>query len=314
MPDRDRPISPGELCSLGYDALRRLSDEQVVGGYEALRDQPGPSAHGTVYPNIARLHQSPLEREKDRREVWNRAASTPVPEAQAFYEEAKRRPVTWWLQHQLVAKHAFKSCMYCGVCTARCPAAQFYEEYNPRMVVDAVLSQDEERLEGLLRSDLLWFCGQCGSCKPCCPRENNLMGLISSLRMLCQLKGWHLCSVRGRQQYFARHLWGANFWNRGCSLYFRNAAPEGHPDFGPRWARYWRAVEAQMARVGASPDQDGLFGGRKLPPETLEELRACVHHGGTLALWTAVEEAAMADAGRRGVDLDAYWTLVGSEG
>ena len=309
--EHDETVPAAELGAKGCVTLRRLSDEQVIGGYDALRDQPGEAGG---FPNLAIIHGTPLEREKDRRETWGRAGRMPKPEAQVFYEEAAERPITWWLHNQRTAKHALKSCMYCGVCTARCPAAQFFEDYNPRAIVDAVLSEDEGRLTALLRSDTLWYCGQCGSCKPACPRENNLMGLISSLRYLAQLKGFHLCSARGRQQYFARHLWGANFWNRGCSLYFRNASPEGHPDFGPRWSRYWRVVEAQMARVGASPDAEGLFGGRKLPPETLEELRACVHEGGTLALWAALEAFAFQDARRRKLDLDAYWALVRSEG
>ena len=95
------------------------------------------------------------------------------------------------------------------------------------------------------------------------------MGLISSLRFLSQLKGYHLASVRGRQQYAGRHLWGGNFWNRAMSLYFRNATAAGHPDFGPRYARYWAEVEPQMRRLGATPDARGDFGGKKVNPETL---------------------------------------------
>jgi heterodisulfide reductase subunit C len=233
---------------------------------------------------------------------------------QAWYDDARRQSCVWWLDHHIVARHALKSCLYCGVCTAQCPAAQYYDDYNPRTIVDVALSRDEERLVGLLQSDLLWYCGQCGSCKPKCPRENNIMGLISSLRFLSQLKGYHLASVRGRQQYAARHLWGANFWNRAFSLYFRNADAASHPDFGPRYARYWAEVEPQMRRLGATPDARGDLGGKKVNPETLSELRRCVQWGGTLVLWQQIEEHAMAHAASAGMTIDEYYDKVRTEG
>ena len=140
------------------------------------------------------------------------------------------------------------------------------------------------------------------------------MGLISSLRFLAQLKGYHLCSVRGRQQYAARHLWGGNLWNRGCSLYFRNVDAEGHPDFGPRYARYHSEIDQQMIRLGASPDTEGQFGGRKVPPQTLAELRSCVAGGGTLVLWNELEKHACEDAKKNGVSIDDYYERVRREG
>ena len=108
------------------------------------------------------------------------------------------------------------------------------------------------------------------------------MGLIGSLRTLAQLKGYHLESVRGRQQYAGRHLWAANLWNRAVSLYFRNGDPAGHPDFGPRYARWQAEIEEQFVRVGGQPDMDGTFAGRKVTPETLAELRGCIRAGGAL--------------------------------
>jgi len=314
------PPQPGsrsgveQLIELTHDQAVSMSDQEIIGSYDQAREAFIETDGVRVHPNIQRLYATALEREKDRREVRVQGNLKKKSEMQLWYEEAARRPVTWWLKHHLVARRSLKSCMACGTCTAQCPAARTYEDYNPRAIVDAALSEDEERLQALLGSELLWYCGQCGSCKPNCPRENNIMGLISSLRYLAQLKGWHVLSARGRQQYACRHLWGGNFWNRGCSLYFRNITPEAHPDFGPRWARYHGEVEAQMRRVGADPDSSGLFGGRVLARETLEELRSCVVTGGTLVLWNALETAAFEDAQKTGVTIDEYVRLVGSEG
>ena len=301
------------LISRNRDDLVNITDREVIQAYEEARDQTDPERDGATYPNIRRLCGTPFEREKDRRET-RQAMEECDAEMQAFYERARGESCTWWLENQLVARHALKGCISCGVCTAECPAAQYYADYNPRVITDAAVSGDEDRLVELLKSEVLWYCGQCGSCKPKCSRENNLMGLISSLRFLAQLKGYHLASARGRQQYAGRHLWGGNLWNRAFSLYFRNAAAESHPDFGPRHAQYQSQVDDQMRRIGASPDAEGLFGGRKTPPETLSELRRCIAWGGTLALWNQLEERAAEDARANGESIDEYHDRVGSEG
>ncbi len=302
---------PSDLLSKKHEELDIIPISELVTAYESLRDEE--SSAGDAYPNIRYLYGTSLEREKDRREARVLADNCDA-EMQEWYEKARNEPCTWWLKNHLVAKHALKSCIACGVCTSQCPAAQYFPEYNPRTIVDAALSESEERLVELLKSDILWYCGQCGSCKPKCSRENNLMGLISSLRFLAQLKGYHLCSVRGRQQYAARHLWGGNLWNRACSLYFRNVDAGNHPDFGPRYAKYHSEVDQQMTRLGASPDASGRFGGRKVPPETLAELRSCVAEGGTLVLWNELEKRASEDAKRDGLSIEEYYDRVRREG
>jgi len=290
-----------------------MNRDDLIKAYEDLRDETAPQGDATWYPNIRRLFGTPFEREKDRLET-RQAMEECEAEMQAWYEKARTESCTWWLENHLVARHALKGCISCGVCTAECPAAQYYTDYNPRVITDAVVSGSEERLVELLKSEMLWYCGQCGSCKPKCPQENNLMGLISSLRFLAQLKGYHLASARGRQQYAARHLWGGNLWNRALSFYFRNAGAETHPDFGPRHAQYQSQVDEQMRRVGASPDAEGLFGGRKTAPETVEELRRCIAWGGTLALWNQLEAQAAENARAMGLSIDEYYDRVRSEG
>ena len=299
------------ILSKRQEELESVPDRELVNAYESLRDEA--DAAGQKYPNINLLYGTSLEREKDRRETRAMAENCDA-EMQEWYEKARNEPCTWWLQNHLVAKHALNSCIACGVCTSRCPAAQYYPEYNPRAIIDAALSDSEDLLVELLKSDVLWYCGQCGSCKPLCPKENNLMGLISSLRFLAQLKGYHLHSVRGRQQYAMRHLCGGNLWNRACSLYFRNVTAEGHPDFGPRYAKYQSEAEDQMVRLGANPDRPGHFGGRKLSPQTLAEFRSCLASGGTLVLWNQLEDHANEDAKKNGVSIDEYHDQVHREG
>lgn len=61
------------------------------------------------------------------------------------------------------------SCMNCGVCTAICPAAEFYN-YDPRMIVDSVQRNDEEVISNYIKSDVIWYCGNV------CPAEHAAPG------------------------------------------------------------------------------------------------------------------------------------------
>lgn len=314
---RPRPAAGGgmeALLSFGSEALAGYADGALVEAYERLRDESVPRGGGRYFPNVKRLHGSAFEREKDRREVRALVDDRDKTAVQAWYEEAVARSCTWWVENHLVARRSLKSCMACGMCTSVCPAAEHYADYDPRVIVDTALSGDEDRLVELLKSDVLWLCSQCGSCTGRCPRENDVMALVRSLRLLAQLKGYHLESVRGRQQYAARHLWGGNLWNRGVSLYFRDPVPEQWPDFGPRYAGAFPEREEQWERVGASPDMDGCFAGRKVDPATLAELRACIRAGGTLYLWNKIEEHGAAHAAELDLDLDEYLEKVSTEG
>ena len=59
-------------------------------------------------------------------------------------------------------KEGFHNCINCGTCTAVCPAAEFYR-YDPRRIVDTVQTRDDAKIEELLKSDTIWYCGECMS-------------------------------------------------------------------------------------------------------------------------------------------------------
>jgi len=75
--------------------------------------------------------------------------------------------------------------MNCGICTGICPAAEYYH-YDPRQVVDLVQSRNNEVIRELLKSETIWYCGQCMSCKTRCPRGNTPGMVIMALRKLSQ--------------------------------------------------------------------------------------------------------------------------------
>ena len=92
-----------------------------------------------------------------------------------------------------------KSCFNCGVCTAICPAAEV-SDYDPSIVVNIVQQKDEAELEKLLKSDTIWMCGECLSCKTRCPRGNTPCYIIQALRALYIETGLFVESQQGRKQ------------------------------------------------------------------------------------------------------------------
>ena len=50
------------------------------------------------------------------------------------------------------------------------PCSRIYR-YDPRKIVDIVQSKDEAEIEKLLKSDVIWYCGECMSCVTRCPRK-----------------------------------------------------------------------------------------------------------------------------------------------
>ena len=80
-------------------------------------------------------------------------------------------------------REGLNTCINCGTCSAICPAAEFYR-YDPRRIVDTVQRGDEEEIESLLKSDTIWYCGQCMSCTTRCPRKNGAGLVVMALRNL----------------------------------------------------------------------------------------------------------------------------------
>ena len=93
------------------------------------------------------------------------------------------------LMEDVRVKEGLNACMNCGVCTAICPAAEFYD-YDPREVITAVQMRSDVEIERLLRSETIWYCGQCMSCRPRCPRGNTPGYIIQALRTLSQRLGF----------------------------------------------------------------------------------------------------------------------------
>ena len=169
-------------------------------------------------------------------------------------------------------REGLTACMNCGICTASCPAAEFYN-YDPRKICNLVQSKDEEKIEALLKSDTIWYCGQCMSCKTRCPRGNAPALVISVLRKLSQELGYFTESEKGRQQYAINRTIGENIVNIGYCVTIEKIVPEMHPEQGPVWDWYYQHAEEVVDRLGGNYRKEGPGALRIIPKESIDEIQ-----------------------------------------
>lgn len=183
---------------------------------------------------------------------------------------------------------ALNACMHCGICTAVCPAAEFYE-YDPRAIVATLQEGVEEKIKSLIESDLIWYCGQCMSCKTRCPRGNCPGQLISVLRKVSQQTGAFVKSRKGRQQLLIKRTIGENIIRSGYCITPGLMNPENHPEQGPVWQWIYENPDEAYAVVGANFDGDGPGTLRRISELALAELNQIFMNTGGLELFGQIE-------------------------
>ncbi len=169
-------------------------------------------------------------------------------------------------------REGLTSCMNCGICTAICPAAEFYK-YDPRQICTLVQTKDEEKLEELLHSETIWYCGQCMSCKTRCPRGNTPGLVIMALRRLSQKLGYFTDSEKGRQQFALKRVVGHNILKTGYCVHPDIVTPENHPEQGPIWKWYIDNIQEVTDRLGANYHRPGPGALRIIAEDNIEEIR-----------------------------------------
>jgi len=176
------------------------------------------------------------------------------------------------LMQDIRFEEGLNACINCGTCTAICAAAEFYN-YDPRSVVDTVQSKDDEKIIELLKSETIWYCGECMSCKTRCPRGNAPGLIIMALRSLSQDLGYFVESEKGRQQIFMKRVVGGWILKYGYCLYLEGIGTSMYPEQGPVWdwkQKNWKQV---FERLGGNYQGDGPGILRKIPEESLDEIR-----------------------------------------
>ena len=205
------------------------------------------------------------------------------------------------LKEDIRYEEALSACMNCGMCTSVCPAAEF-SEYDPRILMNIVQTQDDEEIEKLLKSDFIWLCGQCMSCKTRCPRNNVPGLLINVLRRYSQELGYFTESKRGRQQYALSKVLNGNILNHGYCIVPEAVTPDNHPEQGPVWEWIFRNTKEFYDRMGANLHKPGEGALRKIDDKDLEELNSIFKETGAFQLTDAIDKHSERKAEELGYD------------
>ena len=195
---------------------------------------------------------------------------------------------------------SLKACINCGTCTAICPAAEFYN-YDPRTIATTVQSKDDEQITALLKSETIWYCGECMSCKTRCPRGNAPGLMIIALRSLSQEMGYFTESEKGRQQLALKRAIGEKILSHGYCINPESIAPENHPEQGPIWEWETKNIRPLMEKLGANYQQDGAGALRKIPESDLEEIRRIFEVTGGMERFAKIEDFSKKKAEEMGI-------------
>jgi heterodisulfide reductase subunit C len=188
-------------------------------------------------------------------------------------------------------EEACRSCLNCGVCTAICPAAGYYD-YDPRIMMNMVTEADEETLKAMLSSDMIWQCGQCMSCKPRCPRGNVPGTMIQILRSVATRTGLFTASRLGRQQLSIKRAIGHTILETGYCIHPTRVDPATHPEQGPVWEWMSGNADQVYGRFDSGYDQAGPGLLRKISPAALGELARIFEITGCMDYWDSIEGGA----------------------
>jgi heterodisulfide reductase subunit C1 len=200
-------------------------------------------------------------------------------------------------------EEGLKSCINCGTCAAICPGAEFYE-YDPRELMSRVQRQDDKEISELIKSNYIWYCGECMSCKSRCPRGNVPGLVIMALRNLAMDTGAFAESEKGRQQLFLKRVVGGWILNHGYCLYLEGIGTDLYPEQGPVWD--WRQENwaDHMKKLGANYKGDGPGILRKIPAEALEEIKKIFDETGGTRRFENIEKFSKAKAEEMKIELN----------
>lgn len=140
------------------------------------------------------------------------------------------------IQSHMLYDHELHGCLNCGICTATCPSAHYYD-YSPREIVQLLWT---ENLEGIYDAmqEKIWACAQCYTCAARCPFENSPGGLVMIMREVAIKHGMQ--SAKDVLRPFSRVL--LKVISTGNQLAPNMITKEAFPDWGPNVSK----VEAPL--------------------------------------------------------------------
>lgn len=202
-----------------------------------------------------------------------------------------------------------KSCINCGICTAICPAAAF-NNYDPRQIVDTVQRGNESEIEQLLKSNTIWYCGECLSCKTRCPRGNTPGYIVQALRALSIKTGYFIESEQGRKQLAIKRTVGEHILKYGYCVYIDEVDTDMYPEQGPVWDWLKQNRQQVLERLGTSYQKNDNGTLRQIPEESLNDLRRIFDETGATERFEQLEKLSDQKAKEMGMNRDIYFNYL----
>ena len=140
-----------------------------------------------------------------------------------------------------------------------------------------------------MKSDTIWYCGECMSCRPRCPRGNTPGYVIQALRTLSQKLGFFVESEKGRQQLALKRIIGENILRTGYCIVPRLVKPDLHPEQGTVWKWIYdndREIYGQFTPVYMRHGAGAL---RRLDEESLAEINEIFKVSGGSEMFDTIE-------------------------
>jgi len=202
-----------------------------------------------------------------------------------------------------------KACINCGVCTAICPAAAF-NKYDPRQIADTVQRGNEAEIEQLLKSDTIWYCGECLSCKTRCPRGNTPGYIVQALRALSIKTGFFIESEQGRKQLAIKRTVGEHILKYGYCVYIDEVNTDMYPEQGPVWDWLKQNRQQVLERLGTSYQKNDNGTLRQIPEESLNDLRRIFDETGATERFEQLEKLSDKKAKEMGMNRNTYFNYL----
>ena len=194
-----------------------------------------------------------------------------------------------------------KACISCGTCTAICPAAEF-RDYDPRLIVESVQSGNEAEIERLLKSDTIWYCGECLSCKTRCPRGNTPGYIVQALRALSIKTGFFIFSEQGRKQLAIKRTVGDHILKYGYCVYIDEIDTGMYPEQGPVWDWLRENRAEVLGKLKTNYNKAGSGTLRQTSEESLSDLKKIFDETGGTERMNTIEEYSRPAANRMGIE------------
>jgi heterodisulfide reductase subunit C len=205
-----------------------------------------------------------------------------------------------------------KACYNCGACTAICPAAAFYP-YDPRQIADTVQRGDAMEIEALLKSNTIWYCGECLSCKTRCPGGNTPGYIIQTLRALSIESGLFIHSKQGQKQLAIKQTVGEHILKYGYCVYIDEINTDMYPEQGPVWNWLKKNKEELLEKLGTSYKKSDSGTLRDIPESSLGDLRRIFDETGATKRFEKLEKFSEQKAKELGLDKQEYFDYLYNE-